>query len=140
MQRSGQGSVLGPILFVIFINDIVDASPNGNTVKLFADDLKSYVSGNVAECKDKFVSSVSDLLHWAKIWQLPVAFKKYSWGRILYWKEHSCAIWGRCFNESLWGQRSGVKFDFKLTFSSDIDEVSKSEQRLFLLQKCIIST
>ena len=55
-----QGSVLGPLLFVIFINDIVDASSH-NTVKLFADNLKSYVSEKDLGSKDNFISSVGEL-------------------------------------------------------------------------------
>jgi len=37
-----QGNVLGPVLFLIFINYIVDISGSGLTVKLFADDVKIY--------------------------------------------------------------------------------------------------
>jgi len=37
-----QGSVLSPVLFLIFINDIVDIFGFGLTVKLFADDVKIY--------------------------------------------------------------------------------------------------
>jgi len=37
-----QGSVLGPVLFLIFINDIVDIFGSGLTVKLFADDVNIY--------------------------------------------------------------------------------------------------
>ena len=37
-----QGSVLGPLLFNLFVNDISDNFDNDCTVKLFADDIKLY--------------------------------------------------------------------------------------------------
>ena len=33
-----QGSVLGPVLFILFVNDITDCMADNVTVKLFADD------------------------------------------------------------------------------------------------------
>jgi len=39
-----QGSVLGPVLFLIVINDIVDVFADSNVyIKLFADDVKLYL-------------------------------------------------------------------------------------------------
>ena len=37
-----QGSVLGPLLFIIYINDMVKASQNGSEVYLYADDSKIF--------------------------------------------------------------------------------------------------
>jgi len=39
-----QGSVLGPMLFILFINDISNITVNGLLAKLYADDLKLYTS------------------------------------------------------------------------------------------------
>jgi len=38
-----QGSVLGPLLFLIYINDITDLFPGVVNIKLFADDIKIYL-------------------------------------------------------------------------------------------------
>ena len=37
-----QGTVLGPLLFLVYINDIVDAVSTGTTIRLFADDCLVY--------------------------------------------------------------------------------------------------
>jgi len=65
-----QGSVLGPILFLLYINDIVSLFGNDITVKLFADDVKMYVSfDNINDCR--ILQTGLDLLcDWCKRWQL----------------------------------------------------------------------
>lgn len=63
-----QGSVLGPILFVIFINDLPDVV--SNVVKIFADDTKLY--GPVTEQKDRqqIQQDIDRLSDWSDTWQL----------------------------------------------------------------------
>jgi len=43
--------VIGPVLFLIFINDLFDIFGSGLTVKLFADDVKSYAIFNDVKCQ-----------------------------------------------------------------------------------------
>ena len=69
-----QGSVIGPILFVIFINDMPDAVKH-NFCKLFADDCKLY--GKVLPAEVNMVQTYLTLLEeWSRVWQLPFNAKK----------------------------------------------------------------
>ena len=68
-----QGSVLGPILFTIFINDIpVDIS---SCIKIFADDTKVY---NNAHLSHIIQSDLDRLAFWSEKWLLPFNVDKSS--------------------------------------------------------------
>ena len=70
-----QGSVLGPILFIIFINDL-DSVCSGNCLtKLFADDCKLYseVTLNNSICMQQ---SLNNLCNWADVNQLCINILK----------------------------------------------------------------
>jgi ribonucleases P/MRP protein subunit RPP40 len=68
-----QGSVLGPILFVIFIsNDVVSTCLGNTTVKLFADDLKLYSIFNSANGVSDLQQSLDLLVSWSNVWQLKI--------------------------------------------------------------------
>lgn len=75
-MKSGvpQGSMLGPILFTIFINDIHQGVQN--TIKKFADDTK--LMGNVGT--DREVNTIREeskrLYDWAEVWQMKFNAKK----------------------------------------------------------------
>ncbi len=69
-----QGSVLGPILFIIFINDM----PNETIcpIKLFADDAKLFQSVETVEQCEQIQRDLDSLQHWANKWQLRFHPKK----------------------------------------------------------------
>ena len=64
-----QGSVLGPLLFVVFINDLPDQLKY-SICKMFADDCKIYRRLN-QENVNKLQVDLTNLERWSKKWQLP---------------------------------------------------------------------
>ena len=64
-----QGSVLGPTLFVIFINDMPDILEN--TCQLFADDAKIFRSVRSQEDIRTLQDDLNKLTAWSDKWQLP---------------------------------------------------------------------
>lgn len=63
-----QGSILGPILFIIFVNDL--PSSVVSTAKLFADDTKLYRQIiSVSDC-DNLQDDLNTLSAWSKLWLL----------------------------------------------------------------------
>ena len=73
-----QGSVLGSILFILYVNDICTLAPARATIKLFADDTKLYTVFNKstpANCLQSFLTAIFD---WSEHWQLKLSASKCS--------------------------------------------------------------
>ena len=89
-----QGSVLGPLLFIIYINDISSCLEPGCDMKLFADDVK--VSSSRSEYHDNNNDPLSftlqNLVTWCKTWQMRISLEKsyvFSFGnRNIQYKEY----------------------------------------------------
>ena len=64
-----QGSVLGPTLFLIFINDLDEAVEiTGAFLKKFADDTKCYMVVETEEDKVRFQAMLTNLENWSSQW------------------------------------------------------------------------
>ena len=63
-----QGSVLGPILFIYYINDMPDLTDC--PMKIFADDTKAYMTINSLNERDKLQNCIDQLVTWTDTWLL----------------------------------------------------------------------
>ena len=69
-----QGSVLGPILFLIFINDLTDVL--NCCMKLFADDAKLYMPIINYHNEEILQQNLDNSDKWAEIWDMDFNTKK----------------------------------------------------------------
>ena len=73
------GSVVGPLLFIIYINDLSDVRNNyQNTVnfELFADDAKFYFCIDNLKNVETMQNCLDSVMQWAEVWQLTLSVVK----------------------------------------------------------------
>jgi len=73
-----QGSVLGPLLFLVFINDLCKITDNAADVilKLFADDVKLFSPVSNQLQSDNLQLCLNDIFEWCMLWQLNLSANK----------------------------------------------------------------
>ena len=65
-----QGSIIGPLCFCLFINDLPDIVLNN--MLLFADDAKLFGSASTAEEQNTIQDDLDKIQQWTEQWQLPL--------------------------------------------------------------------
>jgi Reverse transcriptase (RNA-dependent DNA polymerase) len=136
-----QGSCIGPLLFVIFINDLMEMFTDMVRSQMFADDLKLYTVLTTSGGDSFLQEALNKLCAWAKDWQLPISTQKC----------HILHI-GNCVTNSEFLLNSdvvdmvssykdlGVTMDQHLTFSEHVQKITaNAHKRANLILKTFVS-
>ena len=135
----GKGSVLGPILFLIYVNDLPEIVTS--TVKLFADDTKIYRKIQNTHDSEELQRDLDKLMNWSQRWQLPFNMGKCS---ILHLGKNNPNHKYKLTSEGdivelveIEEEKDlGIKFDSLLSFKQHTSEcVSKANQRIGLIRR-----
>ena len=136
-----QGSVLGPLLFIVFINDLTDILSTIVKLKLFADDLKLFTCFHL--CNQLLSNDLQIILNeifcWSVMWQLTINLSKCSCMRLLSRFRLSNTIPSYYLNGTLLAVTTntrdlGIIIDCKLAYTTHISTiVTKANQRVGLL-------
>ena len=130
-----QGSILGPILFLIYVNDIPDNI--SNTAKMFADDTKLYKPiSNISDCH-KLQQDLNSLAAWSNQWLLKFNESKCVVLRIKESFDYIYTLNGIPLNSVESQKDLGVTISKNLKPSSHIAiATKKANQRLGLIKRC----
>ena len=131
-----QGSVLGPMLFIIFINDITDNLDPTTTAKLIADDIKLYSELSFPHNNPQ--TQLDNIHTWSSIWQLNISHSKCN---ILYVGTKSnhtfYHISTHPINPVDYVKDLGVTVEPDLKFNRHINDiVCRANQRSSLILRC----
>ena len=130
-----QGSVLGPILFVIYINDLPRVCKS--SVKLFADDTKIFTRSDVEGATETLQKDLDRLQVWADTWLmkfhpekchvLKIGNKKSDSKYTMSSKDVDSRV---CLDESSYEKDLGVYVDNKLSFKEHVHQITKKANRI----------
>ena len=135
-----QGSIMGSLLFIIYINDLVDSCSNGSELYLYADDAKLFKHILSGLDRELLQRDLDNLNSWTEKWLLKLNVNKCKY--MLYERSHSDAsvnhytISGVNLEQVEVMKDLGVKFDSKLKFTDHINEkINKAYGILGLIKR-----
>ena len=132
-----QGSVISPLLFILYVNDIPIHPNNKLEVSQYADDLALWTSAKSLDfVKARLQRGIDDLELWCSIWRIKLNSKKTQY---LITNEKASkidiAVNNMKINPDKTANLLGITFDKQLSLSAHIDIIrNKSTKRLNLLR------
>ena len=134
-----QGSVLGPILFILYVDDIGSICSANVSHKLFADDLKLYSTINSDLDRMSLQAALTRLQQWCNDWQLTINITKchvLHIGRNTHKSSYQYSLGGHPICEADVITDLGVIVDPILKYEAHINKlVGKGYSRVGLLYK-----
>jgi ribonucleases P/MRP protein subunit RPP40 len=145
-----QGSVLGPLLFLLYMDDVVEVFRDSKcTCKLYADDLKIYTEIQLVDDFNLLQSALDALYvyEWSDRWQLSISYNKCSAILINVLEQTEgfinadpLSVGPNYIATNCEIKDLGITIDSKLGFSSHISNiVARAHARSSLIYKCFIS-
>ena len=129
-----QGSVIGPLLFITFINDLPDIVQS--PVYLFADDTKIFRLIQNPEDRNTLQSDLTKLTDWTNKWLLrlhPQKCKCMKLGKSSNEGDHKYSLLNTDLEEVTEEKDIGVIIDQKFSFESHISEKVKKANSMFAI-------
>ena len=143
-----QGSVLGPLLFVVYINDLPDVVDKDTFIYLFADDTKAFRLIRGHEDRVQLQKDINKMVEWSNTWLLkfhpekckmmhigkyeitgdePIPEKRQGIVKFIYSMENHPLEYTKCEKDL------GVHVDDKLNFISHINYSIKKANRVWFV-------
>ena len=124
-----QGSVLGPLLFVIFINDLDEAAAAVALLKKFADDTKLAQTIRTAQDRTQLQAALDDLMRWSEKWGMEFNVKKCKVMHVGHTNpHHSYTMGGTKLAETVEERDLGVVMTNKLKPSKQCAKAARTAQ------------
>ena len=126
-----QGSVLGPLLFLIYVNDIAAALPS-HKLRLFADDSNIFVSDiNPRSLKNQMISVLKNMDVWFRANKLTINISKTKYSIFVKQNQeipnilNSIVVNGTKISRVPDSKYLGLVLDDKLSWTKHIDELNE---------------